>query len=255
MALLRWSRRREHRALWRGLTRFEARLPSSVDGIGFHAQITATVHTDPPYPQGADEIAADIRTTLRRAAADVSKECDPADLATIRDICGRHLANRRFLSTDPPIEYDAKADIDLLPDDQVAVNVLLAALRRQATADAVRRQQTDSLARELADPAAVLTRWIDQQPDRWGSPPKTEVIEQIAAVFAQYRPERERTVDHAALELIREFLASFQEPPQKRMVYEVLAAGMHHARRPDHAARAEALLDKHEPVSAPTSGT
>ncbi|MFI1830224.1 hypothetical protein ACH41E_27875 [Streptomyces sp. NPDC020412] len=200
------------------------------------------------------EIAAAIRATLRKAAADVSKECDPSDLATTRDICGRHLAVRRSLSTDPLVEYDAKVDIILLPDDQAATNALLAALRRQATADAVRRQQTGSLARELADPAAVLTRWFDQHPDHWGSPPETKVIERIAAVFARYRPEHERTVDHAALELIREFLASFQDPPQKRMVYEVLAAGMRHAHRPDHATRAEALLDEHEPSGAPTSG-
>ncbi|TSB21161.1 hypothetical protein [Streptomyces benahoarensis] len=246
--------RREQKSLRRGLTRFEARLPSSVDGIGFHAQITATVHTEPPYPQSADELAAAIRATLRKAAADVSKECDPADLATTRDVCGRHLAGRRLLPTTPPVAFDAKAEIDLLPDDQAAVNALLAALRRQATADAVRRQQTGSLARELADPAAVLTRWLDQQPDRWGSPPETKAIKEIATVFAQYRPERERTVDHAALELIRDFLASFQDPPQKRMVYEVLAAGMHHAHRPDHAARAEALLDEHEPADAPESG-
>lgn len=254
MAPLHWSRGREHRALQRGLARFETRLPSRVDGIGFHAQITATVHTDPPYSQSTDELASAIRATLREAAADVSQKCDPADLATTRDVCGRHLAGRRFLPTDPPVAFDAKADIDLLPDDQAALNELLNALRRQAIADAVRRQQTGSLARELADPAAVLARWIEQQPDRLGSPPDSKVIEQIAAVFAQYRPEREHTVDHAALELIREFLGSFQDPPQKRMIYEVLAAGMRHAHRPDHAAKAEALLDENEPTSVPASG-
>lgn len=251
MNLLRWSRRRQQRALRRALTRFEARLPSCTDGIGFHAQITAAVHTNPPYPQSTAELAAAVRTTLRKAASDVSQQCDPADLATSRDVCGHHLASRRYLPTDPPIEFDAKVVISLFPDDQAAVNALLAAQRRQATADAVRRQQTESLARELADPAAVLTRWIDQHPDRWGSPPDTRTIEQIADVFARYRPHRERTVEHATLEVIREFLDSFQDPPQKRMVYEVLAAGMRHANRPNHAAKAEALINGYKPTTAP----
>ncbi|MEL3946537.1 hypothetical protein [Streptomyces sp. LNU-CPARS28] len=255
MSLPHWSRRREQKALRRGLTRFEVRLPSSVDGIAFHAQITATVHTGPPYPETTDELAAVIRATLRKAAADVSQECDPCDLAASRDVCSRHLSHRRSLPTNPPVAFDARAVIDLLPDDQAAVSSLLAAQRRQATADVLRRQQTESLARELADPAAVLARWIEQQPDVWGSPPDTNAIDKIAAAFAQYRPERERTVEYAALEVIREFLDSFQDPPQKRMVYEVLAAGMRHANRPDHAAKAEALLNGHEPNNALRSDT
>lgn len=255
MTPVHWSRLRQQRALRRGLTRFEARLPSWTNGIGFHARITATVHTNPPYPQSADELAATIRTTLRKAASDASHECDPADLATSRDICARHLASRRSLPTDPPVEFDAKVEIGLLPDDQAAVKALLAAQRRQATTDALRHQQTESLARELADPAAVLTRWIDQHPDRWGSPPNTKAIEEIAAVFAQYRPKHVRTVEHAALEIVREFLDSFQDPPQKRMIYEVLAAGMRHANRPDHAAKAEALLNGCESTNSPANDT
>lgn len=37
-----------------------------------------------------------------------------------------------------------------------------------------------------------------------------------ASSVARYRPEHERTVEHQALEVLREFLASFPEPSQKR---------------------------------------
>ncbi|MEU5092839.1 hypothetical protein [Streptomyces sp. NPDC021356] len=257
MASTRWARRRTPRALRRALSRFELRLPSKVPGIGFTARITATVLTSPPYPQSTDELAASIRAALRRAARDISPTCDPADLATARDVCARHLARKRSLATEPPVEYQADLTLDLLPDDQAAVRSLLSAQRRQAVTDILRRQTTEAMAEELAHPAALLVRWIEQQPDHWAALPEPETLDKIAAAFAQYLPQHERTVEYAALEVIREFLDSFQDPPQKRMVYEVLAAGMRHAKRPDHAARAEALLNGngHPHTADPPSST
>ncbi|MEU3047306.1 hypothetical protein AW27_015285 [Streptomyces sp. PCS3-D2] len=255
MITTRWSRRRTRRALRRGLTRFEVRLSSNVPGIAFTARITATVHTGPPYPQSPDEMAGAIRATLRKAAADVAHECDPADLGSARDACGSHLARRRTLPTEPPVEYTAKVALDLSPDDQAAVASLLTAQRRQAVTDALRRQRTHAMAKELTEPAAVLVRWIEQQPDGWSSPPERKVIDEIAAAFTQYRPDHERAIEYAALEVIREFLDSFQDPPQRRAIYEVLAAGMRHAKRPDHAARTEALIGGHPLSTDPASGT
>jgi hypothetical protein len=225
-----------------------------VPGVGFIAQITATVLTPPPYPQPPDMVASAIRAALREAARDASVTCDPTDLATSRDTCDRHLAERRVLPTDPPVAYQAKARIDLPLDDQAAVAALLAAQREQALTDTLRRQKTEALAKELATPAAVLARWIEQQPDGWSVRPDPDTIEQIAAAFAQYRPEHERTVEYIALEVIREFLDSFQDPPQKRMLYEVLAASMHHAGRPHHAAKAQALLNGQPQASDPAPG-
>ncbi|MER6850845.1 hypothetical protein AB0A81_14590 [Streptomyces flaveolus] len=255
MTLSRWSRRRMRRMLRRRLSRFEVRLPSKVPGIGFTARITATVITNPPYPERTDDLAAAIRATLRKAAFDVSRKCDPADLATARDTCGRHLASRRSLATEPPVEYEAVLTLDLLPDDQAAVRSLLAAQRRQAVSDLLRRQTTEAMAEELTHPAALLVRWIEQQPDDWKNLPSPETLRKITEAFSQYRPEAERTVEYAALEVIREFLDSFQDPPQRRMVYEVLAAGMRHAQRPDHAAKAEVLVNGHSGPSAPENGS
>jgi hypothetical protein len=99
MASTRWSRRRARKAVQRGLTRFDVRLPSARPGIGFTARIRATVLTEPPYPSPVEEIAGAVRTTLRDAASKVSKTCDPADLASARDACGQHLARVRQLPT------------------------------------------------------------------------------------------------------------------------------------------------------------
>ena len=85
--------------------------------------------------------------------------------------------------------------------------------------------------------------------------PSPETLRKITEAFSQYRPEAERTVEYAALEVIREFLDSFQDPPQRRMVYEVLAAGMRHAKRPDHAVKAEALVNGYPGPSAPENGS
>lgn len=165
------SRRRTRKVLRRALTRFEVRLPSSRPGIAFTARITATVISEPPYPLPAKEIAGTVRNALRTAAAEFSPKCDPADLESARDACAQHLSARRSLSTDPPVEFEASLTLELLPDDQGAVTALLAAQRRQAVTDVLRRQHTEALARELTEPAAVLARWIERDHSNWDKMP------------------------------------------------------------------------------------
>ncbi|MGX1760387.1 hypothetical protein ACWIG5_26310 [Streptomyces lydicus] len=237
-----------------GLTRFDARLRSSCPGIGFTARITARVLTEPPFPDTDTEIVSAIRTALRTAANDVSTTCDPADIATAHDIIGQHLHQQRRLPTEPPITFRAELTLGLLPDDQAAVGALLAAQRQQATTDILRRQNTEAVAAELADPAALLVRWLEREDADWSKIPSPEgELTEIAEVFAQYRPEHERTVEHQALEVLREFLTSFPDHAQKRMLYTLLAAGMDGAQRPNHAAKAQALLNGHTPPTAPSA--
>ncbi|GAA1708432.1 hypothetical protein [Streptomyces yatensis] len=251
MAATWWSRRRTRRAVRRGLSRFEVRLRSASPGIGFTARITARVLTEPPYPGTDEEIVTAVRTALRRAAAEASTTCDPADLASARDVCGQHLGRLRRLPTDPPLEFHAKLTLDLLPDDRAAVAALLTAQRRQAVTDVLRRQKTEALAAELAHPAALLVRWVEHDgADLAKLSTLVEHAGNVAEVFAQYRPDDERTVEHEAVEVLREFLGSFPDPAQKRMLYTLLAAGMDGAQRPQHAAKAQALLDGH-PVADP----
>ncbi|KOX19463.1 hypothetical protein ADL06_28920 [Streptomyces sp. NRRL F-6491] len=51
--------------------------------------------------------AAQIRTVLRAAAAEFSRTCDPADLASTHDACAARLGRRRQLPTGPPIGFEA----------------------------------------------------------------------------------------------------------------------------------------------------
>ncbi|MFF4502701.1 hypothetical protein [Streptomyces sp. NPDC001401] len=125
---------------------------------------------------------------------------------------------------------------------------LLAAQRQQAMTDILRRQAAEAIASELADPVALLVRWVERDDADWS---KLSTVlgeaDKMAEVFARYRPEHERTVEHQALEVLREFLASFPEPSQKRMLYTLLAAGMENAQRPQHALKAQALLNGNAP--------
>ncbi|MEV5507896.1 hypothetical protein [Streptomyces orinoci] len=245
MLSTRWSRRRARWALRRGLARIEIRLPSAHPGIGFTARIAATVMTEPPYPISVAEVTSRIRSVLRQAACDIAKDCDPADLATAADICEDHLRQVRFLPTTPRIEFHAKVTLSLLPDDQMAVAAVLAAQRRQAVADAVRLQRTKALAEELADPAAVLVRWTEQDAVDWNNPPSVEKVKAFAEALSKFRPRHGRAVEFEAVEVVREFLDTFPDLAQKRMLYGLLAASMLRAGRPEHAAKAEALLDAH----------
>lgn len=244
MSDVRWLRRRTPRRVRRGLTRFEARLRSSCPGIGFTARITATVLSEPPFPDTGSEIVSAVRAVLRAAADDVSGTCAPTDLSTARDVVGHHLRQRRQLSTDPPVEFRAEVTLELQPDDWAAVKDLLAAQRRQAVSDTLRRQKVEAVAAELADPAALLARWVEEEGVAWGNAGVVvDQVNKIAEVFARYRPEFKRSPEYEALEVLREFLNSFPDHSQKRMLYTLLAAGMNGAQRPHHAAKVEALLN------------
>ncbi|MET9920476.1 hypothetical protein ABZZ04_25830 [Streptomyces sp. NPDC006435] len=243
----RWQRRSAHRALRRALRRFEVRLPSSYPGIAFTARIGVTRLSEPPFPGSVDEVAAKVRKHLREAAISLARECDPSDVSSARDALNQHLVRRRRLPTSPPVEFEAWVSLHLPRDDQDAVTELHAAQRRQAIADTLRRQRTDALARELSDPAAVLVRWLERDGADWRDHLPVATAETLAEVFASHRLTYERTVDHQALEVVKDFLDSFQDVPQKQMLYTLLAAGMHHANRPEHAAQASALLNGHSP--------
>ncbi|MFH9075651.1 hypothetical protein [Streptomyces alboflavus] len=236
------------------MSRFDVRLPSSRPGIAFTARITATVLTRPPYPDTPEEVAGLIRAALREAAYDIAGQCDPLDLVSASDICTRHLSRSRSLATKPPVEFRADLRLALSYDDRAAIATLLDAQRRQAVADALRQQMTQALAEELADPAAVLARWFERGGTDWNELPDTARVQDIAEIFAGYRPTHEQGTEHQVLELLREFLSSFPEPAQKRMLYAYLAAGMRGADRPQHAAKAQALLNGHTSPSHPLPG-
>ncbi|MGW0735563.1 hypothetical protein [Streptomyces sp. NPDC002851] len=95
----------------------------------------------------------------------------------------------------------ADLDLRLRPDDEAAVAALLAAQRRQAIADVLRRQKTEALAEELTSPAAVLARWSERDDANWNQLPMAEHLQDIADAFAQHRPESERTPEHQLLEV------------------------------------------------------
>ncbi len=188
-----------------------------------------------------------------RTLTGVTRECGRQTRLTRRPT--KHLSRPRRLPTDTPVEFKAELTLDLLPDDRAAVAELLAAQRRQAVTDVLRRQKTEALAAELADRAAVLVRWADQEGIDWANlSAVADGVGKVAEVFARYRPEDERTVEHEAVEVLREFLGSFPEPSRKRMLYTLLAAGMDSAQRPRHAAKAQALLNGHTVVD-PAGGS
>lgn len=251
MAFTRWSYGRAGRTVRRGLSGFDVRLRSACPGIGFAARITATVVTRPPYPGTGSEIVSAVRESLRRAAGDISITCDPADLATARDVIAKHLLRPRALPTDPPVEFRAGVTLDLLPGDRAAVGSLLSAQREQATADILRRQKAEAMAAELADPAVLLLRRLERDTAEWsGLAALVEDAEKVAALFARFRPERERTIEHELLEIARDFVGSFPDAVQKRMLCALFAGGMESAGRPLLAAKVLALLQQLTP--APT---
>lgn len=238
----RRTHRRETKELKASLGRFEARLDSTHEGIAFHTVISARIRSAPPYPMSTVKLAAEIRITLRHAAADVLQQHAAVDISAVQDLLARELGRERELITDPPVAFDATVTLGLLPGDQTAVDSLLAAQREQTINDARRRQKTAGLALELSDPAAVLARWFEEGSTDWSKAGQDKASE-AAEIFARHRRPEQQQVEHALVEAVREFLGSFTDPAQKQMLYGLLASSMRAAERPLHAARVGALAE------------
>lgn len=215
---------------------------SRYEGIGFHVVMAASVQSDPPYEMDAQEVIDEVRARVRHHAADVLQHCEVFDLPSVQDHCARALSRVRSLACDPPLKFAATVVVDLLPDDQAAVAVLLAAQRKQALEDTVRRQKAQAIAEELADPATALLHMLQGEKADW-SKANEDKAGALAKIFAQYRPPHPQGSEYALVEVVRQFLDSFTEPEPKRMLYELLAGSMRAANRPQQAASVEQLMD------------
>jgi hypothetical protein len=129
------------------------------------------------------------------------------------------------------------------------VDALLAAHRRQTIDDALRRQRMHALATDLSDPAAALTWWLDQKGADWNTLPTAETLDRVAGLISQYRHTRDQPLEYQLLEMLRSFLSSFPDDPQKQLLIAMMARGMRAADRPLHAAPVEALLNGHTPTA------
>ncbi|MYR04537.1 MULTISPECIES: hypothetical protein [unclassified Streptomyces] len=226
-----------------------------MNGIAFTGTLRATVASSPPYPLAADDIVDAVRAALRGAAKDAALRYDPTDIPTARDLCARHLRKPRDLLTDPPISYQGRLlTLALSPANQAAVDALLAAQRNQSIKDSLRLQRQRALIAGLTDPAVALAHYLEGTTGSWDKLPGKEILERVSKTFSAHRPDEHDPVEYALVEVVRDFLNTFEAPEQRRMLVTLLAGGMSQAQRPLHAARAATLLNGQahlDPTEAP----
>ncbi|WP_328900646.1 hypothetical protein OHR86_12530 [Streptomyces sp. NBC_00441] len=249
------SKRARRKQLRRKISAFTAVLRSSRPGIHYTATIHATLAPEPTDPYDPDEIADRVRTTLRITAAAAVRDQDPIDLPAAQDICAQQLRRPQKLDLpDQVTRVTASVHLDLADEDRGAVKELLTAVRAQGTTDTLARQRAQALAKELAHPAALLARWLQQPDAHITQPPDEADMEALARRLRGYPKGRDEPVELQLLDVLRDFLAEFPKEEQKRLLVMLLANGMRAARKPGHADRVEALVitnGKH-PVSEGT---
>ncbi|MFB9735215.1 hypothetical protein ACFFRO_08725, partial [Streptomyces thermocoprophilus] len=143
---------------------------------------------------------------------------------------------------DQATQVTASVHLELADEDRAAVKELLTAIRAQAATDTLTRQRTETLARELAHPAALLARWLQQPDAQITKPPSEAELEALARRLRGYPKDRDEPLELQLLDVLRDFLAEFPKEEQKRLLVVLLANGMRAARKPGHADRAEALV-------------
>ncbi|MFD9293214.1 hypothetical protein ACFWBV_34150 [Streptomyces sp. NPDC060030] len=230
---------------------FEARLESVHVGIAFQVMFDVQVRNVAAPLADAGATARAVRIALRHEAADFLRQQPATDLHSVQDLLAREMARSHTL-LEPEVRFDARVHVSLPTGDQAAVEALLAAQREQSKSTAIRRQEFEDLAEELSDPAGVMARWATADTSDWVK--RSAEARALAELFAAYRPPGRHGVEYALIEVVREFLASFPEPAQKRMVYGLLSAGMHRAERPAHATKVEEIAEAVTGVSVPPGG-
>jgi hypothetical protein len=244
------SKRARRKQLHRKIGAFSAVLRSSRPGIHYTATIYATLAPEPSDPYNPDEIADRVRNTLRTRAAAAVRDQDPIDLPAAQDACAQQLRKPQNLGyPDHTTQVTASVHLELADKDHAAVEELLAAIRAQATADTLTGQRTEAFAKELAHPAALLARWLQQPESDVTRPPGEAEMEALARRLRGYPKDRDEPVELQILGILRDFLAEFPKEEQKRLLMMMLADVMRAARKPDHADQVEALMNPN-----PTSG-
>ncbi|MER7694219.1 hypothetical protein [Streptomyces sp. NPDC097610] len=245
------TRRARRRALRRGTTDFPATVRSSRPGIHFTLLITATPCPEPDDVHDPHDTANHIRQDLRAAAADALQAHDPVDLPAARDACDRHLSAAR---TAAGVHFTATARLTLAPDDQAAVNELLAQSRAQSITDALESQRTQALAERLAHPAALLAWLLHNSAIDPSALPDDNTLADLAQRLARYPRYASEPFEVQVLAVVRDFFDQFSRPEQKRMLMQLLADAMRGARQPAHAQKIEELRESApRPVSTTPS--
>ncbi|MFI7893044.1 hypothetical protein ACIFUY_17515 [Streptomyces sp. CACIS-1.16CA] len=237
------SKRARRKQLQRKINAFTAVLRSSRPGIHYTATIHATLTPEPTGLYDPDEIADRVRTTLRIRASTAVRDQDPIDLPAAQDICARQLRMPQELDLpDQVSRVTASVHLGLAVEDRAAVEELLTAVRAQGVTDTLARQRAQALAKELAHPAALLARWLQQPGAHITQPPDEADLEALARRLRGYPKDRDEPVELQLLGILRDFLAEFPKEEQKRLLVMLLANGMRAARKPGHADRVEALM-------------
>ncbi|KOT61533.1 MULTISPECIES: hypothetical protein [Streptomyces] len=242
------SKRARRKQLRRKIGAFSAVLRSSRPGIHYTATIHATLTPEPSGPYDPDEIADRVRTVLRITAAAAVRDQDPIDLPAAQDACAQRLRGPHDLNfPERATRVTASVHLELADEDRAAVKELLTAIRSQGTTDTLASQRSEALAKELAHPAALLARWLQQPDAHVTQPPDEAELEALARRLRGYPKDRDEPVELQLLNILRDFLAEFPKEEQKRLLVMLLANGMRAARKPGHADRIEALV---EPVTS-----
>ncbi|MER5965245.1 hypothetical protein [Streptomyces sp. NPDC002057] len=250
----RGSKRARRKQLRWEIGAFSAVLRSSRPGIHYTATIHATLTPEPTDPYDPDEIADRVRTALRTTAAAAVRDQDPINLPAAQDACAQQLRQPQELGLPDGATVTASVHLELADEDHAAVKELLTAIRAQGAADTLTRQRTEAFARELAHPAALLARWLQQPDAQITQPPSDAELEALARRLRSFPKDRDEPVERQLLTILRDFLAEFPKEEQKRLLVILLANGMRAARKPGHADQVEALL-KPSPATSETSPT
>lgn len=255
-----WRQRSARLLLQKGITNFDARLPSSCAGIAFHSRIIGQLHGPLDHPAATPtQSAAAIRILLRSTAADISRRHDPTDLDAARDACALHLHQPRPIPAYPDVLVTATLDLTLGSTDREATQLLMAERQQQAVEAAVQRQRHQVLRDMLSDPTLAVLWWLDTHADALTGFSKPDQLRdlltrlrEISEHLRQLPPSTDTPLEQQLLELLRTFVSSFTEDHQKLMLMSIMALGFSQTGHPHLVASIEHLIHTRFPQSPPT---
>jgi hypothetical protein len=177
----------------------------------------------------------------------VTCHASPADLAEATDMCNQRLAVPLPVPSRPNVSVTAAVTLSLSGDNQKALGEFIAARRKQGIQDFSQRQRASAIRDCFADPAFVLSWWLDRGGEASTKIPKASELREFMDTLKGYPRIVDNPIEYQILDLLRAFIAEFPDLHQKQALLTLLGNGFDRAGADTLARRAESLASEEFP--------
>jgi hypothetical protein len=162
-------------------------------------------------------------------------------------MCNQRLAAPLPVPSRPDVSVTATVRLSLSGENQKALREFITARRKQGIQDLSQMQRASAIRDYFADPAFVLSWWLDRGGEASTKIPKADDVLEFVDALSKYPRIVDNPIEYQVLDLLRAFVAEFPEQHQKQALLTLLGNGFNRAGAYTLARQAESLASEESP--------